>query len=941
MITSFFYFILLLVVSYFFPVIGYIAFSMVLIFFLFSIIPFFTSLRGLFIVNKTKIKCPKCSHDIYYKNDTNYNGFHYCIDCKALFKVDDDFVYSYQQAWNTYILSILGLIIHIIKLGHDGKDEITKREEEFLLGYVGFLKQEGIKGTYIAERFEEFYKGKEPFERSVNNLKYYSKEFPDGKEKMFEFLIKAATLTSEINPEQMIFLFDMTQILTINFEWFDKAVEKHHYKHNYIKVGKDLLVILNSLLRAGGSITELQQKMMNICFVTYMMLLLKGKSNQEEAIKKICNEYDNTTITSEVFEMSTSRFREFLRHYKIEDDFIKQIDCLVEEMNSNQKQIMTYLEKVLKSVPDDDLQYFIEKDKYDSEVDLEDVHQFHTAEEDDSIQSRDDLLNQTIKEDIRDSQDLNIKSDHLTVLDEESQKVKMIKNKNPKKKSTWIIQGMMAILIFVLFINVLKIDIKFLRFDTYTASKSSLITMRFDSKGGSNIASISGEPGSSVQMPKPSRYGYEFEGWFTDSYLSKRFNASKMPNEDITLYAKWSTANNEPVQATLRFNSNGGSSVANIIKAEGSYISLPTPTRSGYEFKGWYENQSLTLKFNKSTMPSTSFTLYAKWEEKEVDDKPPVQQYKTLTFHSNGGSIVSSVIELSGTSITLPEPTKRDYKFMGWFEEQSFTTRFDDSVMPNQNKTLYAKWGKIYDITYSYKIGSSNMAKIGKYAEGETLKLFIPTSTTRYTFVGWYEDSAFTREFTRNTMPNQDIRIFGKFDVKEEYILTFNSNNGSEVSPIEKLPGEPISLPTPTRSGYKFEGWYVNANFTAKFTDTVMPNQDRTLYAKWTKETINATGNLSIKPINAYYSGSQLVFNAYIKNNTNVDVTGFSHVYLVVKDANQNVIATGYFNPTKTSANIDINEQISWTFTFNSSAVSRYDGNFSYIYCQYEIRYYY
>ena len=83
-----------------------------------------------------------------------------------------------------------------------------------------------------------------------------------------------------------------------------------------------------------------------------------------------------------------------------------------------------------------------------------------------------------------------------------------------------------------------------------------------------------------------------------------------MSPEVTTLYAKWSGK-----QISVSFNSNGGSTVENrTYYVDKQYNSLPTPTKDGYSFDGWYTSSSFTMKVTNSSKVSYSVkTLYAKW----------------------------------------------------------------------------------------------------------------------------------------------------------------------------------------------------------------------------------------------------------------------------------------------------------------------------------------
>lgn len=66
-------------------------------------------------------------------------------------------------------------------------------------------------------------------------------------------------------------------------------------------------------------------------------------------------------------------------------------------------------------------------------------------------------------------------------------------------------------------------------------------SMEFDSNGGSEVKTVYFLDGDDAIIPPVSkREGYEFAGWYYDSELTQKYDyASKMPDKDLTLYAKW------------------------------------------------------------------------------------------------------------------------------------------------------------------------------------------------------------------------------------------------------------------------------------------------------------------------------------------------------------------------------------------------------------------
>ena len=121
---------------------------------------------------------------------------------------------------------------------------------------------------------------------------------------------------------------------------------------------------------------------------------------------------------------------------------------------------------------------------------------------------------------------------------------------------------------------------------------------------------------------------------------------------------------------------------------------LPTDvTRTGYTFKGWYDNENLTG--SPVTAISNTETgnkeYWAKWE---------INQY-TITFDTAGGSTVASITQDYGTAITAPaDPTREGYTFIGW--DKAIPT-----TMPAENMIITAKWRDIAVPTGEIKIGEN------------------------------------------------------------------------------------------------------------------------------------------------------------------------------------------------------------------------------------------
>ena len=193
----------------------------------------------------------------------------------------------------------------------------------------------------------------------------------------------------------------------------------------------------------------------------------------------------------------------------------------------------------------------------------------------------------------------------------------------------------------------------------YPVWNTNQYTITFDTNGGSEIAPITQDYGTTITAPAaPTREGYTFIGWDRDI-------PTTMPAENVTITAKWKVNS-----YTITFDTAGGSEIASITQDYGTAITVPeSPTREGYTFIGWD-------KAIPATMPAENVTITAQWE---------INQY-TITFDTAGGSEIAPITQDYGTNITAPaDPTREGYTFIGWDKEIPTT-------MPAENITITARW---------------------------------------------------------------------------------------------------------------------------------------------------------------------------------------------------------------------------------------------------------
>ena len=348
-------------------------------------------------------------------------------------------------------------------------------------------------------------------------------------------------------------------------------------------------------------------------------------------------------------------------------------------------------------------------------------------------------------------------------------------------------------------------------------------TITFDTNGGSEIAPITQDYGTKITAPdNPTRKGYTFKGW--DKEIPET-----MPADNITVKAQW-----EINQYTITFDTNGGSEIAPITQDYGTKITAPdNPTRKGYTFKGWD-------KEIPETMPADNITVKAQWE---------INQY-TITFDTNGGSEIAPITQDYGTKITAPDnPTRKGYTFKGWDKEIPET-------MPADNITVKAQWGiNQYTITFDTNGGS----EIAPITQDYGTEITAPDNPTRkgYTFKGWDKEIP-------ETMPAENITVKAQWEINQ-YTIAFDTNGGSEITPITQDYGTPITAPAdPTRKGYTFKGW------DREIPET-MPAENITITARW-KDTEKPTGEIIIGTNKWNEFLNELTFGIFFKDTQEVTI---------------------------------------------------------------------
>ncbi len=312
-------------------------------------------------------------------------------------------------------------------------------------------------------------------------------------------------------------------------------------------------------------------------------------------------------------------------------------------------------------------------------------------------------------------------------------------------------------------------------------------TVKFNTDGADAIPDQVIASGDHVAMPaEPTKKDHRFIGWY-NGYDEWIFNTDVV-TASMTLTAKW-----EPFPTyTVTFDSDGGTSVLPQYVVEGYKVSKPqAPTKSYARFDGWYTAEGVAWIFEANTVTS-NLVLKAKWI--------PVPTY-TVTFDSNGGSAVSEQhIPEGGTATRPTTPTKQLAIFNGWFLGD---TEWNFDTVVTQNITLVAKWTNRYTVTYI--VDGVTVDSYVKNEQERAPRIEDP-SKENFIFIGWYSGETL---WNFSTPLTSDLTLTAKWEAVPTYKVTFDSDGGSAVAEQNIIEGGTVKQPAdPTKSGYRFDGWY-------------------------------------------------------------------------------------------------------------------------------------
>lgn len=372
------------------------------------------------------------------------------------------------------------------------------------------------------------------------------------------------------------------------------------------------------------------------------------------------------------------------------------------------------------------------------------------------------------------------------------------------------------------FNSTVSVDLKlYAKFEESAAVETQTVTFMKDAETLFDTSVV--KKGNTVGVPaEPTNDGYSFAGWYTDVKCTTAYDFNLPVNTDITLYAKWLA------KYTVSFDTDGGSTVESQTVVTGNKATKPAvnPTKKGYNFVGWYTDNTYTTEFDfENTIITDNTTIYAKFEDTSIIrlNGYTFNKISTLEGLTTGYYVIGGYISNSN-----------EYKYM--ISDMNTTKSFKSSDNPTEFYEIKLKGNSVTIKNSKNMYIISNTEKSVSLSEKEKT-IFTPVVNAdgfklKVTGSLNFQFNPSAKIFTSYTSKQQDLTLFKAQNVKPFYV-TFKGPNNEELNKEEMLPHQKApEFEAPNKPGHKFMGWYNEAT-DAKYDFTTELSEETVLVAKY------------------------------------------------------------------------------------------------------------
>ncbi|MBQ9706621.1 MAG: InlB B-repeat-containing protein [Clostridia bacterium] len=283
--------------------------------------------------------------------------------------------------------------------------------------------------------------------------------------------------------------------------------------------------------------------------------------------------------------------------------------------------------------------------------------------------------------------------------------------------------------------------------------------------------------------------------------------------------------------STIKYIMNDGSGTISEQSFEnGKSAELLNPSRTGYTFSAWLDSNKNIYRGSSSVKLYDDISLTAQWE---------LNKYLVTILAEDGTPLNQTEIYYGSVyGDTLPALTKDGY-LLKWKIVGTDTYVTEDTPLSlAQDHTIQAEWEKQGTLVEIQFISNGNTISTQMLNAGSTFTTLPTTTRNGYNFLGWFTEDGDggTQINLGSTIPEVSTKYYAHWD-PIIYTITFDANGGecskaSETGSIEQS----LTLPTPTRTGYTFTGWYTATSGGTKVGNagaSYTPTANITLHAQW------------------------------------------------------------------------------------------------------------
>lgn len=224
----------------------------------------------------------------------------------------------------------------------------------------------------------------------------------------------------------------------------------------------------------------------------------------------------------------------------------------------------------------------------------------------------------------------------------------------------------------------------------FYAKYEKLVTLTFDTDGGSEILPVTAVSGAPLAIGCPTKEGYEFEGWTTERGGTEFVSVARMPDSDATYYAKFAKLYHVIFQSE-------GKETARVTGKTGTPYSAPSADApAGFVFLGWRKDGEELAEFPAAI--GTEDLVY----------RAAFGEIPVLRFYANppeGKQAAGSMPAVEGIygqvlSVALAQNaySVSGYRFAGWADSERGAVRYrnGDVLVFDESVSLYARWAREY-----------------------------------------------------------------------------------------------------------------------------------------------------------------------------------------------------------------------------------------------------